>query len=134
MAVKEFRFNGISQAGQPVQGTVFAPSSKVAKKRVESLAERHSFRTRDIEQRQTFLYKVRHLNGKVIQGEQKSFSEEELRIALTKMGLEVLKVQKKLFEIQRKPPQNDLIMFVRLSANLLKEKLPFDESTQLVGG
>ena len=132
MAVKEFRFNGISQAGQPVQGTVFAPSSKAAKKRVESLAERHSFRTRDIEQRQTFLYKVRHLNGKVIQGEQKSFSEEELRIALTKMGLEVLKVQKKLFEIQRKPPQNDLIMFVRLSANLLKEKLPFDEVLNLL--
>ena len=132
MAIKEFRFNGISQAGQPVQGTVFAPSSKAAKKRVESLAERHSFRTQSIDQRVTFMYKVRHLNGKVIDGEQKAFSEEELRSALGKMGLEVIKVQKKLLDYQRKPPSMDLIMFVRLSANLLKEKLPFDEVLNLL--
>ena len=132
MAVKEFRFNGISQAGQPVQGTVFAPNSKAAKKRVVDLADRHAFRTESIEQRETYLYKVRHFNGKVIQGEQKSFSEAELRTALSKMGLEVLKIQKKLFDIQMKPPQTDLIMFVRLSANLLKEKLPFDEVLNLL--
>jgi len=132
MAVKEFRFSGISQAGQPVQGTVFAPSAKAARKRVASLAERHAFRTQGIDERMTFMYKVRHLNGKVIEGEQKSFSEEELRNALAKMGLEVLKVQKKLFDFQRKPPSMDLIMFVRLSANLLKEKLPFDEVLNLL--
>ena len=132
MAVREYRFNGISQAGQPVQGTVFAPSSKAAKQRVETLATRHSFRTQSIDQRITYLYKVKHFNGKIIQGEQKSFSEEELRLALTKMGLEVVKIQKKLLDIQRKPPQNDLIMFVRLSANLLKEKLPFDEVLNLL--
>jgi len=132
MAVKEYRFNGLSKAGQPVQGTVFAPSSTVAKKRVVALAERHSFTTESIEQRQTYMYKVRHFNGKIIQGEQKAFSEEELRAALTKMGLEVQKIQKKLLDIQRKPPQSDLIMFVRLSANLLKEKLPFDEVLNLL--
>jgi len=115
-----------------VQGTVFAPNSKTAKKRVEALADRHAFRTESLEQRQTFLYKVRHFNGKVIDGEQKSFSEEELRTALTKMGLEVIKIQKKLLDIQTKPPQGDLIMFVRLSANLLKEKLPFDEVLNLL--
>lgn len=132
MAVKEYRFNGVSQAGQPVQGTVFAPGTKAAKKRVEALAERHSFRTQSIEQRSTYLYKVKHLNGKVIQGEQKAFSEDELRTALGKMGLEVVKVQKKLLDVQRKPPSTDLIMFVRLSANLLKEKLPFDEVLNLL--
>jgi type IV pilus assembly protein PilC len=132
MAVKEFRFNGISQVGQPVQGTVFAPSTQAAKKRIGALAERHSFRTESIEQRSTYLYKVRHFNGKVIQGDQKAFSEDELRTALSKMGLEVIKIQKVLFDIQRKPPQTDLIMFVRLSANLLKEKLPFDEVLNLL--
>jgi type IV pilus assembly protein PilC len=68
----------------------------------------------------------------VIQGDQKAFSEDELRTALSKMGLEVIKIQKVLFDIQRKPPQTDLIMFVRLSANLLKEKLPFDEVLNLL--
>lgn len=132
MAIKEFRFSGVNQTGQPVQGTVFASSGKTAQKRVDSLGERHGFRPQDIEQRQTFMYKVRHVNGKVINGEQKAFSEDELRAALSKMGLEVVKVQKKLFDVQRKPPQQDLIMFVRLSANLLKEKLPFDEVLNLL--
>ena len=132
MAVREYRFNGVSQTGQPVQGTVFAPGQKAAKKRVEALAQRHSFRTQGIEQRVTFLYKVRHINGKVIEGEQKAFSQDELRTALSKMGLEVIKVEKKLLDFQRKPPSTDLIMFVRLSANLLKEKLPFDEVLNLL--
>ena len=132
MAVKEFRFNGINQSGQPVQGTVFASGAKAARKRVDALGERHGFRPQDLAERQTFMYKVRHVNGKVINGEQKAFSEEELRTALAKMGLEVIKIQKKLFDIQRKPPQQDLIMFVRLSANLLKEKLPFDEVLNLL--
>lgn len=132
MAVKEFRFTGINGTGQPVQGTVFANSSKTARKRVDSLGERHGFRPQQMEQRQTFMYKVRHVNGNIIKGEQKAFSEEELRTALAKMGLVVIKIQKKLLDFQTRPPQQDLIMFVRLSANLLKEKLPFDEVLNLL--
>jgi len=132
MAVKEFRFNGISGNGQPVQGTVFAPNKKTATKRVDALAERHGFRSQSLEQRVTFIYTVRHANGKKIEGEQKAFSQEELSTALAKMGLEVVKVQKKLLDVQRKPPSTDLIMFVRLSANLLKERLPFDEVLNLL--
>ncbi len=132
MAAKEFKFIGLAPGGKAVQGTVYAPSKRSASKRVAALAERHGFRPQSIEARVTYLYKVRHANGKVIDGEQKAFSEEELRGALTKMGLQVLKVQKKLFDFQGKPPSNDLIMFVRLSANLLKEKLPYDEVLNLL--
>jgi len=132
MAVKEFRFSGLGQAGQPVQGTVFAPNRRTAQKKVASLAEKHSFRPQDLLQRQLYRYKVRHPNGKVVLGEQKAFSADEIEGALRKMGLEVLKVNKKLFNFQRKPPQMDMIMFVRLSANLLKEKLPFDEVLNLL--
>ncbi len=132
MALKEFRFSGVSQSGQPVQGTVFAPSQRAATRKVATLAEKHGFRQRALEQRTQFVYKVRHPNGKVVQGEQKAFSADELRTALAKMGLEVIKVEKKLFAFQTKPPQQDLIMFVRLSANLLKEKLPFDEVLNLL--
>ncbi|NNF04919.1 MAG: type II secretion system F family protein [Rhodothermales bacterium] len=132
MAVKEYRFSGIGQGGKPVQGTVFAANRKAAKERVKSLAEKHAFSPGELEKRDTYLYKVKHFNGKIIDGEQKAFSEEELRAALEKMGLEVVKVQKKLFDYQRKPPQSDLIMFVRLSANLLREKLPYDEVLNLL--
>ena len=133
MATKEFRFSGVSLVGQPVQGTVFAPSKRKAQDKVERLAEKHDFRPKDaLQQRRVFLYKVKHPSGEVINGEQKAFSKEELSSALEKMNLEVVKVQRKLLDFQRKPPRDDIIMFVRLSANLLKEKLPFDEVLNLL--
>jgi type IV pilus assembly protein PilC len=132
MAVKEYRFSGQGNNGQPVQGTVFAPSKRAAKQKVQALSEKHGFRTRDVQERSVYMYKVRHPNGKVVNGEQKAFSEEEISSALGKMGLEVLRVNKKLFDSQRKPPRGDMIMFVRLAANLLKEKLPFDEVLNLL--
>ncbi len=132
MAVKEFRFNGIGQSGQPVQGTVFAPSRRAASKKIESLAEKHQFRQQGIDERRMYIYKVRHPSGQVIKGEQKAFSTEELSTALRKMNLEVVSVNKKLFSIQSKPPQGDMIMFVRLAANLLSDKLSFDEVLNLL--
>jgi type IV pilus assembly protein PilC len=132
MTSKEFKFSGVSRNGQSVQGTVFAPSKKVAQQKVDTLAERHGFRQREMLQRQVYLYKVRHANGKTINGEQKAFSAEEIQAALEKMGLEVIRVQKKLISFQRKPPRSDMILFVRLSANLLREKLPFDEVLNLL--
>ncbi len=131
-AVREFKFIGTGHNGQPVQGTVFAQSRRAAQKKITTLAEKHNFRLQEVKQRQVFLYKVKHPNGKVVSGEQKAFSSEEIETALRKMGLEVLKVERKLLNIQRKPPRQDMIMFVRLAANLLKEKLPFDEVLNLL--
>ena len=134
MAVKEYRFNGLGANAQPVQGTVFAPSRRGARKKVAELADKHGFRANDVQERNLYQYRVRHPNGTVVRGEQKAFSADEISTALSKMGLEVLKVHKKLLAIQRKPPRQDIIMFVRLSANLLKEKLPFDEVLNLLVG
>lgn len=133
-ATAEFRFNGTRQNGQTVQGTVFAPSARKAKEKVSKLSEKHGFQTSGVTKRRTFMYKVKHPGGKTISGEQKAFSEEEVTDALERMGLEVIKVNKKLFDWQRKPPKDDIIMFVRLSANLLREKLPFDEVMNLLVG
>lgn len=132
MAIREFKFSGTSRVGQPVQGTVFAASRSAATKKVNSLADKHGFRTREILQRQMYHYKVKHPNGTLVEGDQKAFSQEELASALRKMGLTVVKIDRRRFDFQRKPPQQDMIMFVRLSANLLKEKLPFDEVLNLL--
>src|SRR5690554_2613643 len=105
MAVSEFRFVGVGQSGQPVQGTVFAPSRRAADRKVGELSEKHRFRPGAVQQRRVFRYKARHQSGKVVTGEQKAFSEEEISLALKKMGLEVIHVDKKLFNLQRKPPQ-----------------------------
>lgn len=132
MSVKEFRFNGIAHTGKPVQGTVFAPSRRAADKKIDQLSDKHGFRKQSLEERQVFIYKVKHPNGQILKGEQKAFSSEELKSALRKMGLDVVSVNKKWFHIQQKPPRGDMIMFVRLAANLLKDKLPFDEVLNLL--
>ena len=132
MPVKEYRFSGVGHAGQPVQGTVFAPSFRMAQKKAGTLSDEHRFKLKHVRRRNTYIYKVRHPNGKVVNGQQKAYSSEEIDIALRKMGLEVISVKKKLLDYHRKPPNTDIILFVRLSANLIKDKLPFDEVLNLL--
>jgi type IV pilus assembly protein PilC len=132
MAVNEFRFEGMTSSGQTVRGTVMAPSKRKARSKVEDLSEKHQFKPQALKKRRTFLYKVRHPNGKEVKGEQKAFSADEVRAALEGMGLEVLKVEKKWFDFDWKPPRDDIIMFVRLAANLLRENMPFDEVLNLL--
>ena len=129
---REYRFQGVAPGGQSVQGTVMASSKNKAKEKVQDLAEEHGFKPSDLKKRRTYLYKVRHPNGTVKKGEQKAFAAEEVEEALQNMGLEVIKVQKKWFDFEFSPPQDDLIMFVRLAANLLRENLPFDEVLELL--
>ena len=127
----EFRFAGVSANGQSVQGTVYAPNKRTAEKKVQSLSEKHGFSLQELGQRQMFKYKVKHANGSVVKGEQKAYAEEEIRTALERMGLEVLSIKKGL-NIERKPPTGDVIMFVRLAANLLMEKMAFAEVMNLL--
>ncbi|MDT0633162.1 type II secretion system F family protein [Rubrivirga sp. S365] len=128
----EFRFTGTSGSGQTVQGTVYAPNKKAASQKVESLSEKHAFALRDLEERMLFRYKVKHPSGKEVKGEQKAYAEDEIRSALERMGLEVVAVRKALFNYQSKPATGDVIMFVRLAANLLMEKMAFTEVMNLL--
>ncbi|MEM0961019.1 MAG: type II secretion system F family protein [Bacteroidota bacterium] len=128
----EFRFNGVAPGGQSVQGTVYAPNKKTAEKKVAALSEKHAFTLRDLEQRMLFHYKIKHPSGDIVKGQQKAYAEDEIRSALERMGLEVLSVQKAFLNIDRKPPMGDVIMFVRLAANLLMEKMAFTEVLNLL--
>src|SRR5690606_19674945 len=100
--------------------------------KVNKLSNEHGFQLRHLRQRRAFLYKVKHANGKVVLGEQKAYSKDEIETALRKMGLEVIYVRQKFVDFSRKPPNDDIIMFVRLSANLISEKLPYDEVLSLL--
>jgi type IV pilus assembly protein PilC len=132
MAVREYRFTGTSVAGEPVRGTIFAPSRRSATKRVDSLSDKHRFTTQAIEPRRTYLYKVRTQNGEVAKGEQKAYAKEELKAALQRMGLEVIKVERKLLDLHLPPSSTDIVMFVRLAANMIQRGLPFDEVLTLL--
>ena len=49
------------------------------------------------------------------------------------MGYKVLSVRKKPFDFKLKPPAKDVSLFIRICADLIREKLPYDEILQLVG-
>ncbi|MDD3558482.1 MAG: type II secretion system F family protein, partial [Melioribacteraceae bacterium] len=87
---------------------------------------------KNIEKKSTFVYKIKKGSEKPIVGEQKAFSKEEVRNALSKLGYQVISVNKKLLDIELKPPQQEILSFVKISAELMEQKLPFSEIMTLL--
>lgn len=130
--MREFRFSGVSVSGDAIRGSVFAPSRRAATRRIAVLSDQHRFEPELVEERQTFRYKVRHPSGQIVRGEQKAYGRAEVIDALERLGLTVISINKKASLWQRKPPSSDLVMFVRLAANMLRRRLPFDEILNLL--
>ncbi len=128
----ELRFKAIKPNGQSIVGTLSAPTMSVGKKKVQKLVEQHGLKTESIERKSTFLYKAQKGDGKPIKGEQKAFTKEEVTTALTKLGYRVISVNKKLFEFNTKPPTQEIVSFVKISAELMEQKLPFSEIMNLL--
>ncbi len=128
----ELRFSGTRPNGQSISGSFNAASLSEGKKRVGLLAEKNKLTINKIEKKSTFIYKVRKGSDKPIKGEQKAFSKEEVVNALTKLGYEVISVNKYVFEWQPKPPTQDIVSFVKITAELLEQKLPFSEIITLL--
>lgn len=128
----EFRFLGIASNGKMVQGVISADTTSEAKKKIKKMAAQHKVKINKIQKRKTYMYKVQKSGEKPITGEQKAFTKQEVQQALTKLGYQVLRIQPKIGFMTLKPPSADIVTFVRLSADLLREKLPFNEVLQLL--
>ncbi len=128
----EFRFQGIKPGGRSVQGMVSADTRAQARKIVSDLSQKNQFKLTDLRTRSTFIYKVRRNGDKPVTGEQKAFTREEVQQALQRMDYKVISVQRKFLDVKMKPPMTELVTFVRVSADLLREKLPFNEILQLL--
>ena len=48
------------------------------------------------------------------------------------MGYRVICVQRRFFDFKAKPPSTEIVTFVRVSADLIRQKLPFNEIMQLL--
>jgi len=129
----DFRFVGVSNTGRTVQGVIAADTGGEAKKKIKKMATHHKVKINKIQKRKTYIYKIQKNGDKPVSGEQKAFTKQEVHQALSKLGYKVLKVQPKIGLLTLKPPAADLVTFVRLSADLLREKLPFNEVLQLLG-
>ena len=131
----EFKIEGLTLTGKPVSGVISADTKKLAKGKAEDLAREKKFKVTGVMERANFIYRVQKGTEKPLDGEQKAFSADEVRVALGKMGYKVLYVRKKLFGNKQKPaPAIDVISFVRVSTDLMRQKLPFNEVMQLLIG
>ncbi len=128
----EFKFTAQRLNGQSISGSLSAISSSAGKKKISHLAEKNKLKIQSIQKKSTYLYKVRKGDDKPIRGEQKAFDKQEVEEALLRMGYKVLSINKKLINYQRKPPTADIVTFVKISAELLEQKLPYSEVLNLL--
>jgi type IV pilus assembly protein PilC len=130
--MQEYRYIGLSLAGKPVQGTLYAGNRWEVKKKLQEIARDFKINVNRVQKKSTFIYKVQKGNDKPITGEQSAFTQAEVQRALLNMGFQVISVRKKLFDFKAKVPIQDIVIFITLCAELLKEKFPYDEILQLL--
>ncbi len=124
---KEFRYSGITTQGKSEQGLVSAKNRSEAKKRIHLLAVKNKLKIQTIQNKRTYLYTVKLPSGKKIKGKQEAFSKEEVIRALANLGHKKVKVEPLLLDFKFKPPIENILMFVNLSAVMLKDNMSFDK-------
>ncbi|MDR3609727.1 MAG: type II secretion system F family protein [Ignavibacteriaceae bacterium] len=128
----EFRFTAEKLNGQTLSGSLTSNSYHDGKKKITRLAEKNQLKIKNIEKKSTFLYRARRGRDLPFRGEQKAFTKKEVEDALSRLGYEVLNVNKKLIDYQGKPPQTEIVTFVKISAELLDQKLSYGEILTLL--
>lgn len=128
----EYKFNAQKLNGQSITGTLTADNSSDGKKKIQRLAEKNQLKLVTVEKKSTFLYKAQKGNDKPIRGEQKAFNKKEVEEALGRLGYKVVSVNKKLLDFQAKPPVSEIVTFVKISSELLDQKLAYGEILTLL--
>lgn len=128
----KFRLKGVTSQGKLLFKEFDAENKKQAKTLVNQVSSRNSFKVQSLEKKQTYVYKVKKPGKKPISGEQDAYTKQELQNALQNLGYEVIKVEKKLFNFKGRVPTSEVVSFVRLCADLLRQKLTFNEILPLL--
>ncbi len=123
----ELKFTAEKINGQTIKGVIAADSVFLAKKKANLIADQNNFRLRSLEKKSTYHYKVRKGNSKPIAGEQKAFNKREVYEALALLGYKVMSVNKKIIDFSQKPTPADILMFVKVCADMLEDKMSYGE-------
>jgi type IV pilus assembly protein PilC len=124
----EFRYQGITVSGKPLQGTILAPNRLEAKRKIHELMAQQRVRVQALHKRVPFAYKVRKPGTKkVLRGEIAAFTDKEVRDSLIRMGYQIVEVRRNYLSLKPSVSQKDVVVFIRLCADLLREQFPYDE-------
>lgn len=130
--ILEYRFKGYGPQGKLVQGTFTVDSAKEAKAQVARLSSKYQIKISSLEKKKDWLYKVYIGGKKPFSGRQSAYSKEEVAQALTKMGYTRFKINPVLFDLPFKPPLSDIMMFIKLSSTMLKDKMNFGKILEML--
>jgi len=130
--MEQYRLKAISQKGKLIQTEFEASSKKDAQLKVDRLTKTNGLKVQSIDEKSTYMYKVQRPGKPVVKGEQEAYSKEELEKALVKLGYQVKSINKKLFDFKGGVPLSEVVTFIRLSADLLKQQLTYDEILNLL--
>lgn len=130
--VPDFRFEGITPGGRMVQGVVQAQNLQQAKKMADDLARSRGFSIKQFNPKRVFIYRAQKPGEQPVSGQQKAYTENEVQGALERLGYKVIYVRKKLFDFKMAPPNSDIVSFVRVSSDLLREKLSLADILQIL--
>ncbi len=130
--MSQFRYIGVAPNGRTVLAEFEEASKKEAQKRARRLEEKRALQTQKLEEKVTWLYKARKNGSGWVEGEQEAYAGEDVERALMRLGYADVKVKKKVTLFRPGVPTDDVVTFIRLSADLLKQKLPYDEILTLL--
>lgn len=131
--LKEFRYQGIKLDNKAlVKGSVYSHNKNGAKNQIQSLSKQHKFNIVKIEPKKTFLYSALNSTGKKINGEIESFTKEEVRNVLENLKYSKIKIQPKLFDFHFKPPFQEIVMFISMTSDMLKENMKYDDILKIL--
>ncbi len=128
----QFRLKAVSPLGKSVQTEFEAENKKEAQIKVDRLSKTNKLTIQSLDQKAVFLYKVKRAGKKPVNGEQEAYNKEELERALIKLGYQVISINKKLFSFKGGVPMTEVVSFIRMCADLLKQQLTFDEILNLL--
>ena len=128
----EYKFTAQKTNGQTLVGSLSADTVKEARQKIHRLADKNRLKIRSMQKKSVYLYRVRKGADKPITGEQKAYSKQEVEDALSRLGFKVLSVNKKLLDLNLAPPSAEIVTFVKISAELLEQKLPYSEILTLL--
>lgn len=124
----EIKFTAEKLSGEMIGSVVAAESFSSAKEKAQLIASQNNLRITSYEKKTVFIYKVKKMNDKIITGEMNAFNKQEVIEALTKLGYQVISTNKKLINFNSKPSQADILNFVKISADMLEQKLSYGET------
>lgn len=123
----ELKFTAERFDGQIVGGIIASDNYSTAKRKANIIAVQNNFKIKLLEKKSTFLYKARKGKEKPVTGEQKAFNKAEVISALGQLGYEVIWVNRKMIDTKRKPSGADILMFVKVTADMLEEKMSYSD-------